>query len=146
MSRSVFCFLAGNILSITVYHSRVQHASSSVLQQDRKRSLFNESSPDARERSLTITGKGGGFLPTIFIAGGQKCGSSSLFELLTQHPQILKVKHVLSVYFYHMIFPLIRTAHRITSAVNHNHNLLFLFRDSIKRLISSTATYSSRRG
>jgi Sulfotransferase domain len=32
-----------------------------------------------------------GNLPSIFLVGGQKCGSSSLFELLTQHPLLLKV-------------------------------------------------------
>ena len=30
---------------------------------------------------------------TIFIAGGQKCGSSSLFEVLTQHKKLLKGTH-----------------------------------------------------
>ena len=33
------------------------------------------------------------YLPSIFLAGGQKCGSSSLFEILVQHPLLLKGTH-----------------------------------------------------
>ena len=33
------------------------------------------------------------YLPTIFLVGGQKCGSSSLFEMLVEHPLVLKGTH-----------------------------------------------------
>ena len=34
-----------------------------------------------------------GHVATVFLAGGQKCGSSSLFELLIKHPKLLKGFH-----------------------------------------------------
>lgn len=54
----------------------------------------NNSSRELKNQGVTkADGDGVGFLPNIFIVGGQKCGSSSLFELLMKHPLLSKGTH-----------------------------------------------------
>ena len=43
--------------------------------------------------TVTSSEKETGYLPSIFLVGTQKGGSSSLFELLIQHPLLLKGSH-----------------------------------------------------
>ena len=43
--------------------------------------------------STASSDKETGYLPSIFLVGTQKGGSSSLFELLIQHPLLLKGTH-----------------------------------------------------
>ena len=46
-----------------------------------------------RNRTISRRLKTQGALPTIFIVGAQKAGSSSLFELMIGHPFLLKGIH-----------------------------------------------------
>ena len=51
------------------------------------------STRELKNQGVTKADKDVGFLPNIFIVGGQKCGSSSLFELLMKHPLLNKGTH-----------------------------------------------------
>ena len=51
------------------------------------------STRELKNQGVTKADKDVGFLPNIFIVGGQKCGSSSLFELLMKHPLLSKGTH-----------------------------------------------------
>ena len=51
------------------------------------------STRELKNQGVTKADKDVGFLPNIFIVGGQKCGSSSLFELLMKHPFLSKGTH-----------------------------------------------------
>lgn len=52
-------------------------------------------SPDSKKKGKV------GNLPTVFIIGAQKGGSSSLYELMEQHPQVCGSKHKENHFFDH---------------------------------------------
>ena len=59
-----------------------------VYQQQQEQPINDTASGSIRSLSGSV-----GYLPSLFLVGAQKSGSSSLFELLMQHPLILKGTH-----------------------------------------------------
>lgn len=89
---------------LIVFGSFFQRAPGKVLDEPFKHSDIHTGKHGIRKANTTVHEKRrqGGTLPTIFIIGAQKGGSSSLFELMVEHPQLCAGLHKENHFFDHM--------------------------------------------